>query len=112
MYFTSCAEVALALLSPEYPAIGTARALAEANTVAPMAAGAAKKAVTDPFSRIAVSHSHKGSSYYRPNPFGWPLDYQHSADAVLLKAADAVADETARLMGEVTAEATVISYRA
>jgi hypothetical protein len=31
---------------------------------------------------------------------------------VLLKAADAVADETARIMGEVTAEATVISYRA
>jgi hypothetical protein len=26
--------------------------------------------------------------------------YQHSADAVLLKAADAVADETARLMGD------------
>jgi hypothetical protein len=38
--------------------------------------------------------------------------YQHSADAVLLKAADAVADETARLMGEVQAEAIVIPYRA
>ena len=112
MYFTSCAEVALALLSPEYPAMGTARALAEANTVAPMAAVTAKKAVADPFSRIAVSHSHKGSSYYRPNPFGWPLDYQHSADAVLLKAADAVADETARLMGDVQETGQVIPLKA
>ena len=37
--------------------MGTARALAEANTVAPIAAVTAQKAVTDPFSRIAVSHS-------------------------------------------------------
>ena len=77
-----------------------------------MAAVAAKKAVRNPFSRIAVSHSHKGSSYYRPNPFGWPLDYQHSADAVLLKAADAVADETARLMGDVQETGQVIPLKA
>jgi hypothetical protein len=38
--------------------------------------------------------------------------YQHSADAVLLKAADAVADETARLMGDAQAEATVIPLKA
>ena len=88
MYFTSCAEVALALLSPEYPAIGTARALAEANTVAPTVAVTAKKAVTDPFSRIALS------------PIRLTVDhiigqlstghYQHCArDAVPLKACDA-----------------------
>jgi hypothetical protein len=47
-------------LSPEYPAIGTARALAEANTVAPIAAVTAQKALTDPLSRIALSPiSHK-----------------------------------------------------
>jgi integrase len=36
--------------------------------------------------------------------------YQHSADAVLLKAADAVADETARLMGE-AAQGAVVPLR-
>jgi hypothetical protein len=35
--------------------------------------------------------------------------YQHSADAVLLKAADAVADETARLMGEAAPQGAVVS---
>jgi hypothetical protein len=60
MYLTSCAGVARVLLSPEYPAIGTARALAEANTVAPIAAVTAQKALTDPLSRIALSPiSHK-----------------------------------------------------
>jgi hypothetical protein len=37
--------------------------------------------------------------------------YQHVADAVLLKAADAVANETARLMGEATPEAAVVPLR-
>jgi hypothetical protein len=63
------------------------------------AAVTAQKAVTDPFSRIAISHSHKGSSYYRPN-----FSTSHSTISILrtrflLKAADMVADETARLMG-------------
>jgi hypothetical protein len=34
--------------------------------------------------------------------------YQLAADAVLLKAADAIADETARLMGEAAPEAAVV----
>jgi len=34
-----------------------------------------------------------------------------SADVVLLKAADMLADERARLMGEVQADAQVIPYR-
>ena len=38
--------------------------------------------------------------------------YQHSADAVLLKAADAVADETARLMGETQETGRVIPLKA
>ena len=38
--------------------------------------------------------------------------YQHSADAVLLKAADMVADETARQLGEVQAAAQVIPLKA
>jgi integrase len=38
--------------------------------------------------------------------------YQHSADAVLLKAADTVADETARLMGDAQAPARVIPLKA
>jgi hypothetical protein len=37
--------------------------------------------------------------------------YQHSADAVLLKAADAVADETARLMGEASPQGAVVPLR-
>jgi len=37
--------------------------------------------------------------------------YQHSADAVLLKAADAVADETAKLMGDAQAEGQVLQLR-
>jgi integrase len=37
--------------------------------------------------------------------------YQHSADAVLLKAADAVADETARLMGDAPAQGAVVPLR-
>jgi hypothetical protein len=37
--------------------------------------------------------------------------YQHVADAVLLKAADAVAGETARLMGESQPESAVIPLR-
>jgi len=40
---------------------------------------------------------------------GWQLLGRHRAAAGFN---DAVADETARLMGEVTAEATVIPYRA
>jgi integrase len=38
--------------------------------------------------------------------------YMHSADAVLLAAADAVADETARRMGEAKPEAEVVPLRA
>jgi integrase len=34
--------------------------------------------------------------------------YQHVADAVLLQAADRVADETARLMGDAAPEAAVV----
>jgi integrase len=34
--------------------------------------------------------------------------YQHAADAVTLQAADKIADETARLMGEAPAEAAVV----
>jgi integrase len=37
--------------------------------------------------------------------------YQHVSDAVLLKAADSVADETARLMGESQATGEVIPLR-
>jgi hypothetical protein len=37
--------------------------------------------------------------------------YQHSAGAVLLKAADMVADETARLMGEAVSEVQVVQLR-
>jgi tripartite-type tricarboxylate transporter receptor subunit TctC len=37
--------------------------------------------------------------------------YQHSADAVLLKAADAVADETARLLGDAAPEGAVVPLR-
>jgi integrase len=38
--------------------------------------------------------------------------YQHSADAVLLKAADTVADKTASLMGDAQAPAQVIQWKA
>jgi integrase len=37
--------------------------------------------------------------------------YQHSADAVLLKAADAVADDTARLLGDAAPEGAVVPLR-
>jgi hypothetical protein len=44
-----------------------------------------------------------------PSPRG--AYYQHVADAVLLKAADSIADETAKLMGEVAPEAAVVPLR-
>ena len=37
--------------------------------------------------------------------------YQHAADAVLLKAAGAIADETARLMGEAAPKRAVVLLR-
>jgi integrase len=37
--------------------------------------------------------------------------YQHSADAVLLRAADAIADETARLMGDASPQEAVVPLR-
>jgi hypothetical protein len=40
-----------------------------------------------------------------------PSQMRCSADVVLLKAADMLADERARLMGEVQADAQVIPYR-
>ena len=64
MYLTSCAGIAwrTAEFSPEYPARGgTARALDEENTVAPIVAVTAQKAMTDPFSRIVSSHSAVGT---------------------------------------------------
>ena len=39
----------------------------------------------------------------------YDLAYQHSADPVLLKAADAVADATAALMGDKAPQGAVVS---
>jgi integrase len=55
-------------------------------------------------STIAALVGHKGRST--------TSRYVHSADAVLLAAADAVADRTAELMGEKKAEADVVPVRA
>lgn len=52
---------------------------------------------------IAALVGHKGRSI--------TSRYVHSADAVLLAAADAVADRTAELMGEVRQAAEVVSLR-
>jgi len=41
----------------------------------------------------------------------WPDEYQHSADAVLLKAADAVAEATAALMGDEAPKGAVVPLR-
>jgi integrase len=53
---------------------------------------------------IAALMGHKGNSV--------TSRYVHAADAVLLAAADAVADETARRMGEATPTTDVIALRA
>ena len=65
MYLASRVGIAwrTAEFSPEYPARGTARALDEANTVAPIAAVTAQKAMTDPFSRIVTSHIQQCAPY-------------------------------------------------
>ena len=73
MYLASCAGIAwrTAEFIPEYPARGRARALDEENTVAPIAAVTAQKAMTDPFCRIVTSHSQQCAASERPHVRGW-----------------------------------------